>query len=84
MGTIFASADDEGTINLWQYRGKTTLSAYQAQAFGIGNTSSSKGPGLEEAKAAFASGDAQKKNDKNAEFEDWAVLKRCRGHRGSK
>ena len=30
LGTIFASADDEGTINLWQYRGKTVLSAYQA------------------------------------------------------
>ena len=28
LGTIFASADDEGTINLWQYRGKTVLSAY--------------------------------------------------------
>ena len=30
LGTIFASADDEGTINLWQYRGKTVISAYQA------------------------------------------------------
>ena len=29
LGTIFASADDEGTINLWQYRGKRVLSAFQ-------------------------------------------------------
>ena len=89
LGTIFASADDEGTINLWQYRGKTVLSAYQAQAFGIGNTATSRGGGIEEAKAAFAkTSEEDLKNDGNkkeaAEFEDWAVLKRCRGHRGSK
>ena len=88
LGTIFASADDEGTINLWQYRGKTVLSAYQEQAFGIGNTtSSSRAPGFEEAKASFAKDKEEddKSNDKSkTEFEDWAVLKRCRGHRGSK
>ena len=90
LGTIFASADDEGTINLWQYRGKTVLSAYQAQAFGIGNTTTSGTSGIEEAKAAFAkttSEDNELKGDNKkaaAEFEDWAVLKRCRGHRGSK
>ena len=85
LGTIFASADDEGTINLWQYRGKTVLSAYQAQAFGI-SAQTSKGPGIEEAKAAFKknSKDEDAQDDKNKEFEDWAVLKRCRGHRGSK
>ena len=38
LGTIFASADDEGTINLWQYRGKKVLSAFQAQMFGLSNT----------------------------------------------
>ena len=83
LGTIFASADDEGTINLWQYRGKTVLSAYQAQAFGV--STGTKGPGLEEAKAAFAKNEnADNQKDKAPEFEDWAVLKRCRGHRGSK
>lgn len=87
LGTIFASADDEGTINLWQYRGKTVLSAYQAQAFGIVETKKNdRGPGLEEAKAAFKKNneDEADKNDSKNEFEDWAVLKRCRGHRGSK
>ena len=81
LGTIFASADDEGTINLWQYRGKTVLSAYQAQAFGMGNTS--RGPGLEDAKAAFAQDKEDGKKEEKTEFEDWAVLKRCRGHRGT-
>lgn len=62
------------------------LSAYQAQAFGIGgNANTSRGGGFEEAKAAFAqSSNGDKNGQKNAEFEDWAVLKRCRGHRGSK
>jgi len=84
LGTIFASADDEGTINLWQYRGKTVLSAYQAQAFGIGTQK--KGTGLEEAKAAFKKGSERDEREEleKTEFEDWAVLKRCRGHRGSK
>ena len=53
----------------------------------MGNTN--KSGGLEEAKAAFAKdadgvGDKAGKVDDDAEFEDWAVLKRCRGHRGSK
>lgn len=87
LGTIFASADDEGTINLWQYRGKTVLSAYQAQAFGLDKQSKTPAaPSFEDAKAAFAKSD--EKEEKGAaekeEFEDWAVLKRCRGHRGSK
>ena len=48
----------------------------------MGNTS--KGPGLEEAKAAFAKSGDDKDEQPKDEFEDWAVLKRCRGHRGSK
>ena len=84
LGTIFASADDEGTINLWQYRGKTVLSAYQAQAFGLGNKKAAPAPSFEDAKAAFAKSDEKEKSEENDEFEDWAVLKRCRGHRGSK
>ena len=80
-GTIFASADDEGTINLWQYRGKKVISAFQAQMFGISN-SSKGGGGFEDAKAAFS--EQPDENKKNAEMEDWAVLKRCRSHRGSK
>ena len=66
MGTIFASADDEGTINLWQYRGKTVLSAYQAQAFGIQETKKNdRGHGLEEAKAAFKKGGAEEDADRD-------------------
>jgi len=37
------------------------LSAYQAQAFGMGNTS--KGSGFEEAKAAFAKTNEEDKNE---------------------
>lgn len=49
----------------------------------MGNTS--KGSGFEEAKAAFAKTNEEDKNEQpKDEFEDWAVLKRCRGHRGSK
>ena len=41
--------------------------------------------GFEDAKAAFKE-DAKEKDedDDKDEMEDWAVLKRCRGHRGSK
>ena len=61
------------------------LSAYQAQAYGIGTSQKSSGPGIEEAKAAFAKDKSSGgQDDQNDEFEDWAVLKRCRGHRGSK
>ena len=79
LGTIFASADDEGTINLWQYRGKKILSAFQAQMFGMKN--SAQNDTFQDAKAAFTEANETKKK---AEMEDWAVLKRCRGHRGSK
>ena len=84
LGTIFASADDEGTINLWQYRGKKILSAFQQQVFGMAN--SNTGPkGFEDAKAEFAEESRKKdESDEKDEMEDWAVLKRCRGHRGSK
>ena len=80
LGTIFASADDEGTINLWQYRGKKVLSAFQAQMFGMSN--SKDGASFEDAKAAFSEA-AEAKKKKKSEMEDWGVLKRCRGHRGT-
>lgn len=49
LGSMFASADDEGTIILWEYRGLTVQSAFQASLNGdIGKTLSS-----EEAKKAF-------------------------------
>ena len=28
LGTMFSSADDEGTIILWEYRGHTVMSAF--------------------------------------------------------
>jgi WD40 repeat protein len=28
LGTMFASADDEGTIILWEYRGHTVITAF--------------------------------------------------------
>lgn len=28
LGTMFASADDEGTIILWEYRGHTEITAF--------------------------------------------------------
>ena len=41
---------------------------------------------MEEAKAAFKKGSERDEREEleKTEFEDWAVLKRCRGHRGSK
>jgi WD40 repeat protein len=38
LGTMFATADDEGTIILWEYRGQTVLSAFQEKLF-AGNES---------------------------------------------
>jgi WD40 repeat protein len=35
LGTMFSSADDEGTIILWEYRGHTVITAFQEQMFGI-------------------------------------------------
>lgn len=49
--------------------------------FGLSNTSQATGD-AEEAKAAFTEA-AEEKKMKNTEMEDWAVLKRCRGHRGT-
>jgi len=31
---MFISADDEGSIILWEYRGTTVLTAFQARLFG--------------------------------------------------
>jgi hypothetical protein len=46
---MFASADDEGTVLLWEYRGLTVQSAFQASLNGgFGQTISN-----EEAKKAF-------------------------------
>jgi hypothetical protein len=39
---------------------------------------------FEDAKAAFADADKKEKGKSKDEMEDWEVLKRCRGHRGSK
>ena len=55
---MFASADDEGTIILWEYRGLTVQSAFQASLQGdIGKTSFSN----EEAKKAFEDVATEKK-----------------------
>lgn len=51
VGTMFASADDEGTIILWEYRGHTVITAFQEQMYGISDSSKNT---LEEAKAAFS------------------------------
>ena len=74
LGTMFASADDEGTIILWEYRGLTIQSAFQASQFGgYGNFST------EDAKNAFESCETEKKQDI---MEDWRSLKTWKGHRG--
>ena len=49
----------------------------------FGMTNSVPGDSVEDAKAAFNEAN-EKKKKKKTEMEDWAVLKRCRGHRGSK
>ena len=53
---MFASADDEGTILLWEYRGLTASTAFQASLMGgYGQTYSD-----EEAKKAFQDAAAEK------------------------
>ena len=76
LGSMFASADDEGTIILWEYRGLTVQSAFQASLNGdIGKTLSS-----EEGKKAFQDVAADKK--KVDIMEDWKTLKTWKGHHG--
>ena len=74
---MFLSADDEGTIILWEYRGQTVLSAFQERLFA--------GSDLEEAKVDFTSGKEEELPPKKQQIkEDWKSLRTWRGHRRSK
>jgi hypothetical protein len=86
---MFASADDEGTIILWEYRGQTVLSAFQEKLFAGNDASADQKTGgnpFEEAKNEFSE-DASQKADmpkKPQVKEDWKSLRTWRGHRRSK
>ena len=73
---MFASADDEGTILLWEYRGLTASTAFQASLMGgYGQTYSD-----EEAKKAFQDAAAEKEKKAPEIMEDWKTLKTWKGH----
>ena len=76
LGSMFASADDEGTILLWEYRGLTASTAFQASLMGgYGQTYSD-----EEAKKAFQDAAAEKEKKAPEIMEDWKTLKTWKGH----
>lgn len=74
---MFASADDEGTILLWEYRGLCQQSAFQASLTGgYGQTVVT----AEEAKKAFQDAADGKYAKAPEMMEDWKTLKTWKGH----
>lgn len=76
LGSMFASADDEGTILLWEYRGLAAANAFQASLMGgYGQTYSN-----EEGKKAFEEAANEKERKPADIMEDWKTLKTWKGH----